>query len=244
MQTAHTTERIASRRETLARVTRQLESAIEEAGSRNQPRLPPERELAHTLGVSRSTVREAIQRLIAKGLIDSRHGRGLFLRDTSVAHALPDLSIFAENAAARSDTLEFRLVVECAAARLAAGRASDSELAQMQAILQRMSDAVSAEDIEAEAFADMQFHLALVKASHNRMLGTLYGNAASALRNHIAQNTLQASALDTTSHRFATARLAQHRAIYDAVRAHRPNAASEAMRSHIEFVGLQFEADG
>ena len=236
-------EHAAGRRETLARVTRQLETTIGEAGLRNPPRLPSERELATTFGVSRSTVREAIQRLIAKGLLEARQGRGLFVRGASPPAALEELALFAENPAARSDTLEFRLVVECAAARLAAERASDCELQEMDALLQRMSDAVRAGDVKAEALADTQFHAALVRASHNRMLGWFYTDAASMLNGHIVKNTLEASGIDTALHRLASARLAQHRAICDAVRARRPDAASEAMRAHIEFVGRQFEHD-
>jgi GntR family transcriptional repressor for pyruvate dehydrogenase complex len=241
MQQPHTTERRAGRRETVARVARQLESAIEEAGLRNEPRLPPERELALTLGVSRSTLREAIQRLIATGAIDARHSRGLFIRRAPPASDMLEPSMFGETAASRRDTLEFRLVVECAAARLAATRAADSDLRELQTLLQRMTDAVHARDVEAEALADAHFHLALVRASHNRMLATLCLNAGSTLRSHIARNTLLASASEDESHRLATARLAQHRAIYDAISAHRPHRAAEAMQTHIEEVGRQFD---
>jgi len=242
MQPAPLLEHTAGRRETLARVTRQLESAIEAAGLRNEPRLPPERELAHTLGVSRSTVREAVQRLIARGLLEAHHGRGLFIRRVLATPGVPDLPIFIGNANERGDMLEFRLAVECAAARLAAVRASDSELEQMQRIVDRMNDAVQTRNVKAEALADAQFHLALARASHNRMLGTLYVNEASALSGHVVANTLQASAIDSASHRLASARLAQHRAICDAVCAHRPRAAADAMRAHIEFIGRQFDA--
>ena len=244
LQPSHAIERTAGRRETLARVTRQLESTIEEAGLRNEPRLPPERELALTLGVSRSTVREALQRLIARGVIDARHGRGLFIRRGSPASDLLDLSMFAESADERRDTFEFRLVVECAAVRLAAGRAMDRDLTELKTLLQRMHDAVHAGNVEAEALADTRFHLALLRASHNRMLVALCLNAASPLRDHIARNTLQVSGRRGELHLLASARLAQHRAIYDAVSAHRPDAAVEAMKAHLEFTGRQFEGCG
>lgn len=241
MHHAHTTEHATGRRGTLARVTRQLEDAIDEANLRNELRLPPERELAHSLGVSRATVREAIQRLIATGRIDVRPGSGLFIRNESLALERSGLALFAESAATRSDTLECRTVVECAAAQFAAMRISESELEDLRAILERMSDAVCEVDLEAEALADTQFHLALVKASHNRMLCTLYQSVAPALRSHITKNTLHASAFDTTPRRLASARLAHHRAIYDAVFRHRPHEAYEAMKVHIEFVGQQFD---
>jgi GntR family transcriptional repressor for pyruvate dehydrogenase complex len=229
-------------REALARVVRELEGRILEANWRKETRLPSERELAAAFATSRATVREAIQRLVARGLLETRRGSGLFVSAQQPARlSAPWLQLIAENPPVREDTLEFRLVFECAAARFAAQRATPDELTDMKSILERMHRAVHAHDVEAEALADAEFHAMLATASHNLMLGHFYGSVITMLREHITNNTYEASHIQLDANQLALTRLAQHEAIYGAIRTRRPDAAFKAMQTHIDFVGKQFE---
>jgi GntR family transcriptional repressor for pyruvate dehydrogenase complex len=228
-------------REALARVVRELEGRILDANWRKETRLPSERELAALFATSRATVREAIQRLVARGLLETRRGSGLFVSAQQPARlSAPWLQLIAENPPVREDTLEFRLVFECAAARFAAQRATPGELGDMASILVRMHDAVHAHDIEAEALADAEFHAVLATASHNLMLSHFYASVITLLREHITNNTYDASLIQHGANGLALMRLAQHQTIFRAIRAQQPDAAFRAMRAHIDFVGKQF----
>ncbi len=230
-------------RAALAHVIRKLEDRILDANWRKETRLPSERELAAEYATSRATVREAIQRLVTRGLLETRRGSGLFVSAQQPARlSAPWLQLIAENPPVRGDTLEFRLVFECAAARFAATRATPDQLTEMASILERMHYAVHARDVEAEARADAEFHAVLAMASHNLMLSHFYASVITMLREHITNNTYEASHIQLDGGELALTRLAQHKAIYRAIRARRPDAAFKAMHAHIDFVGKQFAA--
>lgn len=129
---------------------------------------------------------------------------------------------------------------ECAAARFAAQRATPDELNDMNSILERMHHAVHSRDVEAEAQADAEFHAVLATASHNLMLSDFYGSVITLLREHITNNTYEASHIPPDANDLALMRLQQHTAIFRAIRARRPDAAFRAMHAHIAFVGKQF----
>ena len=135
-------------------IVKQMEAHVLDATWPPLARIPSERVLAASWGVSRSTVREATQRLSARGLLVSRHGSGVFVTDRLQARlASPWSQLLADSPVRREDTLEFRLVFECATARLAAERASPDEQALLGAIVARMREAVERGDVEAEAAA-------------------------------------------------------------------------------------------
>jgi len=228
-------------RKTLTRVIAELEGKILDASWRKETRLPSERELAASLAASRTTVREAIQRLVARGLLETRRGSGLHVSSHPPARlCAPWLQLIAENPPMRADTLEFRLVFECAASRFAAERATQAELDDMDTILLKMDQAVRSEDVRAEALADAEFHTALAGASHNLMMGHFHASVIAELREHITSNTFDAAHIDADAKRLSLMRLDQHRAVYEAIRARAPQAAFDAMYAHIDFVGKQF----
>lgn len=229
----------------LGRVVKDLENRILEGSWRERTRLPSERALAESHGVSRATVREAIQRLVARGLLETRRGSGVFVVGAQPARAsAPWLQLIAQSVPMRSDTLEFRLIFECASARFAAERASADELAAMADILERMKKAVHARKVDEEAATDAAFHAALARASHNIMLDHFHASVITLLREHIISNTYDAARDSANARQRALARLAQHQRVFEAVRARQPQAAFEAMREHLDFVGRQFPGDG
>ena len=136
-------------------------------------KLPNENELSEALQVSRTTLREAISFLVAQGVLEIRRGKGTF-----VAQDLPDsavdlsaLSSLRSRVRAR-DLFEMRLIFEPATVALACQRATDEELVQIQ------HKAAKMERIAREGgdwpLADQEFHMAIIKASHNEYMRRLY----------------------------------------------------------------------
>ena len=137
-------------------------------------RLPTERDFAQQLGVSRTSIREALKLLHAAGTIEIRHGVGAFVRESpAVPHDPLGLSLCPPDPAVRfSAWLEACLAVEPPAAELAAQRAEESELAAMEDLAVQMERCLGpAEQIEEHI---RQFHTALVAAAHNPILARLF----------------------------------------------------------------------
>jgi DNA-binding FadR family transcriptional regulator len=140
-------------------------------------RLPAERELATMLEVSRTTVREALQRLQASGYVTTRRGRGggTFVRtgggpdaDGMIARTL--MPAWAD----LTDLLDYRRLVEQMIARTAAERRDDRDVAQIRAAV---SDYAKAADRNASSLADHALHQAIAKATHNTRLVELSAQA-------------------------------------------------------------------
>jgi GntR family transcriptional regulator, galactonate operon transcriptional repressor len=134
--------------------------------------LPPEAQFCDQMGVSRGALREAVRVLSGKGLVYSRPRVGTVVRPSEDWHLLdPDLLLWsmelAPNAEFVLSLVEARQVIEPAAARLAALRATVADLAQIDASFQRMSEAMRARDFVSFNAADIAFHTALLRASHN-----------------------------------------------------------------------------
>jgi len=129
-------------------------------------RLPGHRELARQFSVSVGSLREAISMLVGDGLVETRAGLGTFVaerRSTSGATAGPPL-----DRSQIEELIEARLVLESELAALAAHRVSSAEVAELRAIVAQMDAAA----VDARRFldADVEFHLALARATHNRFL--------------------------------------------------------------------------
>lgn len=192
-------------------------------------RLPAERELAETLGISRGSLREAVARLKARGLLESRLGSGVFVTDRLQASIVsPWRQLLAEHPDLRWDTLEFRRELEVATAGFAAQRATEEDLIKIGAIFTRMCAAYDSGDRPAEQRADADFHEAIAEASHNSMFRHLHAGIVRMLREHIS--------LNLTGMSDATTQLRQqHQAIWEAIRLGQADQARAAMLIHLNF---------
>jgi GntR family transcriptional repressor for pyruvate dehydrogenase complex len=197
-------------------------------------RLPPERQLAATLGVGRSAVREALAALEILGIVDVRPGSGTYLRGTA-SELLPQtlrwgLLIGERNTA---ELLELRSGLEIYVARLAAARGNARELKAVETNLERMRSSI--EDLRAFAKADQEFHHALGRAAENSMLVDLL---------HVVRSLLQVYA-DRAVHSTAAALLAveEHDAVLRAVQAGDQDAAASAMAIHMATASARLAAD-
>jgi GntR family transcriptional repressor for pyruvate dehydrogenase complex len=210
-----------------------LENRILEGSLKPGDRLPSERELAVELGVSRPSLREAIQKLAAKGLLTTRHGGGTVVTDRLEAHfAEPWQQMLEGHPMLQRDLLEFRQMLESQAAALAAERATDVDLANLDAAHATLEAQYEADRLQACIDADVSFHQAVAEASHNVMIGQLTASLMRVIHGHVSRNLVH---LHERPQRWAELR-AQHREIWLAIRERRCDDAAAAARGHIEFV--------
>jgi DNA-binding FadR family transcriptional regulator len=140
-------------------------------------KLPGETTLAKELGIGRSTVREALRALAGAGLVQPRQGSGVFVIATEVVADWPTRL----RRAAVSDVYEVRMLVEVQAARLAALRRTDEDIAAMRTALEGRRATASAGDAEF-IDADIALHAAVVAAARNPVLTDLFAEFTPVLR--------------------------------------------------------------
>ncbi|MDB6051113.1 MAG: pdhR [Pseudomonas sp.] len=155
-------------------IVEQLEGMILEGTLQSGERLPAERALAEKFGVSRPSLREAIQKLTAKGLLVSRQGGGNYVvENLGSTFSDPLLHLLESNADAQRDLLEFRQTLEASCAYYAAQRATDLDRERLRTafdLLQNCYSRVGEVSRAEEGEADASFHLAIAEASHNAVL--------------------------------------------------------------------------
>ncbi len=187
-------------------------------------RLPAERQLAATLGVGRSAVREALAALEILGIVQVRPGSGTYLRGTAstlLPRTLRWGLLIGEKSTA--ELLELRSGLETQVAELAAARAAEGDLEALRAALDRMRE--HAGDLAAFARADHDFHDRLAAASRNETIVDLL---------HVVRSLLQVYA-DRAVHDEASALLAleEHESVLEAITARDGGAAAAAMAAHM-----------
>jgi GntR family transcriptional regulator, transcriptional repressor for pyruvate dehydrogenase complex len=156
------------RRERLSdAVADRLRAQIREGGLKPDERLPGHRELAEAFSVGLSSIREAISMLASEGLVETRAGRGTFVREGR----RPPLTLAAGGPLSQrevEEAIEAREVLELQLAAMAAEHASPEDVARLRTCLAAMETAV--DDASAYAQADLDLHLAIAAASRNRFL--------------------------------------------------------------------------
>ncbi len=210
-----------------------IELSITEGSLKCGSRLPSERQLAERFGLSRSSVREVLQRLKAKGFVMSKPGGGHFasasFRQKNVE---PLLALFQRSPESRFDLLEFRHTIEGDCAYYAALRANELDHQALTESFQRMDRAYEHNNLEEVSKADADFHLAIAESSHN----IVYLHAMQSLF-EVVRNSLFVNVVDIFSRESCRDTLMrQHREIYDAIINAQPTTAREAAHRHIRYV--------
>lgn len=212
-----------------------IETQIVEGALKPGDRLPPEREFAEQLGVSRPSLREAMLKLEARGLVHARRGGGYFVADvTAPTLTDPLVHLLQGHPPAAYDILELRQALEEKAAFLAAQRRTAADLRLLQA---RFNAIVTADkrrgDALADAETDLEFHLAIAEASHNVALIHVTHGLFNLLRSSTYRfRVLVFGRPDNGERRLNE----QHRAIYEAVKGGHPEAARDAVRVHLAYL--------
>ncbi len=200
-----------------------LEQAEYAAGSR----LPPERDLATRLKLSRSALREGLEVLEAEGRIWRHVGQGTFVGNRPSPQPAALSLITARTSP--SEVLEARLLVEPLLARMAALRATEAEVTHMQRLLEKSE---AARDAKTWELWDGRLHRAVAEAAHNGLLLSIF-DAFNAMRSQAKWSALRQAALTPARH---AAYCAHHRAYVDAIAARDATRAEDVMRRHIESV--------
>lgn len=203
----------------IAQLRNQITSGEWPVGSR----IPTEPELVEQLGVARNTVREAVRALAHNGLLDIRQGSGTYVVATS------ELAGVMHRRFADADprhVAELRSTLESSAARLAAERRTERDLAQLDGLLARREEAWESGDAEAFVAADSTLHLAIVAASHNDVLTELYADLGDLLRDWLR---------DDVGRELRPENHMDHARLVDAIRAGDAEAAAAEAAGHAFF---------
>ena len=207
-------------------IVERIEAAINRGDYAPGSRLPPERELAERYNVSRPTIREAIIALEVRGKVEVKTGSGVYVLESAVSSdTKTEINAF--------ELTQARALIEGEVAAIAAKTISDNELEELDKSLTMMKNG---EDVHA---ADHLFHLTIANATRNAAMIQSIENLWE-LRNSTAEivedyNSVCSKDNDLT--------LAEHTAIYTALKAHDPSAARSAMHSHFNrLINTLFEA--
>jgi GntR family transcriptional regulator, transcriptional repressor for pyruvate dehydrogenase complex len=217
-------------------VVQQIELLILRGLLRPGERLPPERELAERLGVSRPSLREAIAELQGRGLLVARPGAGIFVAEmlgSAFSEAL--VKLFAGHDEALFDYIDFRRDLEGMAAERAARHGSETDLKVIATVFTRMEAAHEKRNPADEAALDAEFHLAIIEASHNIVMLHMMRAMFDLLRAGVFYNRSQLYRDRGTRDSL----LSQHRAIHDAILARDPATARAAAEAHMRYVEIR-----
>jgi GntR family transcriptional regulator, transcriptional repressor for pyruvate dehydrogenase complex len=192
--------------------------------------LPSEGELASAYGVSRLTVREAIRILQSKNVVEIHRGRGTFVNKPeawSSLDAIVRLATSDESPAGVSERLlEARAMVEIGAARLAAIRRSDEDLAELQTCVDEMVAGADTGDVDLFVDADIAFHDVIMRASGNLFVPFMFEPFGQLLR-HTRRQTSAVPEIQSNA-------IAHHRNIVDCLASGDEILARDAMEAHME----------
>ena len=212
-------------------VFEQLRDLIFKGRLKPGDKLMTERELTESLGVSRPTVREAINRLVALGLLEHRQGQGTFVNpDAFSSDKNPFSAIVNDQEVSLVDLLEVRLGLECNAVMMAATRATEEDIRDLERNLEEINAEIRQGGLGQEP--DVAFHMGIAYATKNtahiRLMKNFYELMFFGISTNLRLLYSEPSTLEkVTGH---------HTKIFQCIRAHDPEGAYEAMKEHITFV--------
>jgi GntR family transcriptional repressor for pyruvate dehydrogenase complex len=205
-------------------VVSQIQAWIAENGLKVGDRLPPERELASRLGVSRATISQALVAMEVVGMVSVRHGDGVVLIEP--AGSTKVVSALRRHAQQLPEIIEAREALETKLAALAAERRTKSDLAAIDEALEVMERDIAAGGRGVEG--DELFHAAVTAAGHSALLARLMAEISELIKETRIESLSQPDRPLNS--------LRGHRRIADAIRARDGEAAAVAMQDHITMV--------
>ncbi len=209
-------------------ITQSVLERIRAGEFRPGDRLPTEKDLMEEYGVGRNATREAVQALVAMGLVEVRPGRGATLLSVTGGGMDSDTVSALLSDQAIEDLYEFRRLLEVEMATRAAERATDDEVADIEAACTRFHQAATRSNAASNTVStlDDEFHAAIARASRNALYSTVF-DAISDLIDRARELTAKVP--------WAVERaLVEHEAITKAIAAHDSSLAAGEMRVHID----------
>jgi GntR family transcriptional repressor for pyruvate dehydrogenase complex len=209
------------------KIADRLLSLIKEKQLKPGDRLPPERELAVTMGVSRPSLREALRALSIMRIVENRQGSGTYITSLQPETLVEHLDfIIALNDQSFLDLFQARKILEVGLVSIAAQTIREDELGALQNCLDRTAKEI--DDAEAFLRSDLELHQHIMDAARNQILALFMKSI----------NNLNIASRRRTgeSRKVREQTLKDHRLILSALRTHNPQLAGQAMRDHLDHV--------
>lgn len=182
---------VGSKQKLVDRVVYALEELIISRQLEPDTKLPPERDLADQLGVSRTVLREAVRILVTKGLLETQPGKGTLVRKLTREQVVEPLSLLLRNHTSGEISFDqlyqVRSILEVEIAGLAASQASEADITCLKQIVANME--ATQNDVVTLAVHDADFHSALAKMTHNPLLAILVDSIRDLLQEYVARVT-------------------------------------------------------
>lgn len=217
-------------RQTLSqKIERTIENAIREKKLAVGSRLPTEREMCASFGVSRTALREALRRLSARGLIRIQKGSGMYVSDINIEDAINSLNLYYDlkfDKNLLTQIIEVRRLFEPEIARLAAKNRSDENIVELRKNLKEFEEC-NPDNTQKESDLDNRFHLFVTKATRNPIMQITMEPIYSLLprmRNYIYAN-IEGEKEHT---------LASHRDLLDCMERQDEQGAYDVMKDHLD----------
>jgi len=213
-------------------IVKQIKELIAQGLLKPRDRLPPERELVKELGVSRPSLREALNSLIAMGFLEIK-GKRTFVKSMASGSIQEPISLmFKADAQKIFDLIEVRKAMETWAAFHAAQKATEEDIHQLEKILQRMKKAFQeGKPWEKE---DADFHLGIAQSTHNPIQAHIMFSIHDLLRTSVAKVFRDRNKVKKL--------IDQHERIFHAIKNHSPEKAREKTLEHLNYVESEVKA--
>jgi len=207
-------------------VADQVLKLIKDGSLKPGDKLPIELELAASLGVSRTAVREGMARLHAMGIIEILPGRGTFITKLSNESLLKIQRKNIEDIKTLVEALEFRKIMETSMLELVIGKITEDDLSRLKDCLEKHKKGLTKNVFPAEG--DMLFHKILAQATHNKVFIELYDDIYLLIMEYVLGIKNYKSEYKKS--------LVDHERIYQSLLKKDINSAKEAMKDHIEWL--------
>lgn len=211
-------------------IVEQIQELILDGTFQKGDKLPPERELTTKLGVSRSSLREALKALEVLGLIESKQGEGSYISNNVNSTILKSISIaYKLNNGTIEDILELRHSLEIQAVRTAAIKATEDQIEELEAIVNKMENAA---DEEEQSQLDIEFHGKLIGMMNNVMFQIISESVSNLMQPFI--KSIREIYREHDDYLKTYYFVEQHRNVLDAIKERNPEKAVNLMMEHIQ----------
>ncbi|MDI7261401.1 MAG: FadR/GntR family transcriptional regulator [Thermodesulfobacteriota bacterium] len=214
-------------------IVNQIKRLISDGKLKPGDRLPPERELIKQLGVSRPSLREALNALAAMGFLDVKQAKRTFVKSMTSERMNDPLSLLLKSDVQKIfNLIEVRKAIETWGAFHAAQRATEEDIEQLEAIIEQMKGAF--EKGRSLEKLDADFHLAIAQATHNTVQIHIMSTIYDYLRESVAKIFTDPKKVEKLYQ--------QHYQIFSAVKNHSPDKAKERTFEHLNYVESEVKA--
>ncbi|KDR94047.1 transcriptional regulator, GntR family [Peptoclostridium litorale DSM 5388] len=212
-------------------VIEQIQNMIMNGQLKRGDKLPSERELAETLGVSRTSIREALRALEILGVIESRQGEGNFINGSIKSGFFEQLSIvFRLDEGSSLDVLDLRKIIEVEAAGLAAARITDKQSDELGKLIDEFEKAKNNE-VES-ARLDKEIHYKIASITGNKLIVNLLETISSLMESFIKDARQKIQEKDETR----MILVKQHKMICSAIMERNVEKSMKAMKEHLDYI--------